>query len=145
MSVFKTIPIIAIVEICEITSEINFKNEYENFDASSIDFSSFFCSVSTFYEQKCLSLYVVIIWGIHRPVWLFQCILSHDNSINDLRTENTDVGILHGIGPGIGLYITRMFEPRHNILSNVRTNVRKYVVTWLKHSRDSNRRYPDHF
>ena len=31
----------------------------------------------------------------------------------------------------------------HNILSNVHTNVRKYVVTWLKHSRESNRRYPD--
>ena len=36
----------------------------------------------------------------------------------------------------------RMFEPRHNILSNVRTNVRKYVVTWLKHSRESNRPVP---
>ena len=36
-----------------------------------------------------------------------------------------------------------MFEPRHNILSNVRTNVGKYVVMWLKHSRESNRRYPD--
>ena len=26
-----------------------------------------------------------------------------------------------------------MFEQRHNILSNIRTNVRKYVVTWLEH------------
>ena len=34
---------------------------------------------------------------------------------------------------------TRMFEPRHNILSNVRTNVRRYVVTWLEHSRECNR------
>ena len=32
-----------------------------------------------------------------------------------------------------------MFEPRHNILSNVRTNVRKYDVTWLEHSRECNR------
>ena len=39
---------------------------------------------------------------------------------------------------------TRMFEPRHNILSDVRTNFRKYVVTWLEHSRENNRRYPDH-
>ena len=39
---------------------------------------------------------------------------------------------------------TRMFEPRHNVLSNIRTNVRKYVVTWLEHSREINRRYPDH-
>ena len=36
-------------------------------------------------------------------------------------------------------YFTRMFEPRHNILSNVRTNVRKYIVTWFEHSRESNR------
>ena len=33
---------------------------------------------------------------------------------------------------------TRMFEPRHNILSNVRADVRHYVVSWLKHSRESN-------
>ena len=39
---------------------------------------------------------------------------------------------------------TRMFEPRHNILSNVRTNVQMYVVSWLEHSCESNRRYPDH-
>ena len=32
--------------------------------------------------------------------------------------------------------ITRMFELRHNILSNVSTNHRKYVVTWLEHSRE---------
>ena len=32
---------------------------------------------------------------------------------------------------------TRMFEPRHKILSNVRTNVRKYVVTWLERLRGS--------
>ena len=32
-----------------------------------------------------------------------------------------------------------MFEPRHNILSNVRADIRKYVVSWLKHSRGSNR------
>ena len=30
---------------------------------------------------------------------------------------------------------TRMFEPRHNIISNVR----KYIATWLEHSRESNR------
>ena len=35
-----------------------------------------------------------------------------------------------------------MFEPRHNILSNVRTDIRKYVVSWLKHSRESNRPLP---
>ena len=27
-----------------------------------------------------------------------------------------------------------MFEPFHNILSNVRADIRKYVVSWLKHS-----------
>ena len=40
-----------------------------------------------------------------------------------------------------------MFELRHNILSNVRTNVRKYVVSWLKHSRESTviGWYPDEY
>ena len=38
--------------------------------------------------------------------------------------------------------ITRMFEPRHNILSDVRADIRKYVVSWLKHSRESNRSVP---
>ena len=38
---------------------------------------------------------------------------------------------------------TLMFELRHNLFSNVRTNVRKYVVTWLVHLRENNRRYPD--
>ena len=37
---------------------------------------------------------------------------------------------------------TRMFEPRHNIFSNVRTTVRKYVVSWFEHSRESNRPVP---
>ena len=32
-----------------------------------------------------------------------------------------------------------MFEPCHNILSNVRANIRNYVVSSLKHSRESNR------
>ena len=31
-----------------------------------------------------------------------------------------------------------MFEPRHNILSNVRADIRKYVVSWLKLLRASN-------
>ena len=39
---------------------------------------------------------------------------------------------------------TRMFEPRHNIFSNIRTNVRECVVTWLEHSRKNNSRYPVH-
>ena len=34
---------------------------------------------------------------------------------------------------------TRMFEPRHNILSNVRADIRKYVASWLEHPRESNR------
>ena len=33
-----------------------------------------------------------------------------------------------------------MFEPRHNIHSNVCMSVRKYVVTRLEHSRERNRR-----
>ena len=37
---------------------------------------------------------------------------------------------------------TRMFEPRHNILSNVRADIRKYIVSWLKHSRERNRLLP---
>ena len=36
------------------------------------------------------------------------------------------------------IIFTRMFEPRHNILSNVRTNVRKYILACLEHSRESN-------
>ena len=32
---------------------------------------------------------------------------------------------------------TRMFEPRHNILSNARADIGKYVVSWLKHSRET--------
>ena len=31
----------------------------------------------------------------------------------------------------------------HNILSNLRADIGKYVVSWLKHSRENNRRYPD--
>ena len=37
------------------------------------------------------------------------------------------------------IIFTRMFEPRHNILSNVPADIRQYVVSWLKHSRESNR------
>ena len=37
---------------------------------------------------------------------------------------------------------TRMFEPRHIILSNVRADIRKNVVSWLKHSLDCNRPVP---
>ena len=36
-----------------------------------------------------------------------------------------------------------MLEPRHNILSNVLADIRKYVVSWLKHSRLVISRYPD--
>ena len=32
---------------------------------------------------------------------------------------------------------TLMLEPRHNILSNFLADIRKYVVTWLKHLRES--------
>ena len=32
-----------------------------------------------------------------------------------------------------------MFEPRHNILSNVRVDIRMYVVSWLKYLRESTR------
>ena len=35
-----------------------------------------------------------------------------------------------------------MFQPRHSILSNVRAGIRKYVVSWLKHSRESDRPVP---
>ena len=45
--------------------------------------------------------------------------------------------VVNGVGGGIlvrPITFTRMFEPRHNILSNVRANVRKYVVTRLEHS-----------
>ena len=36
----------------------------------------------------------------------------------------------------------RLFEQRHNILSNVRADIRKYVVSWLKHWRERNRPLP---
>ena len=39
---------------------------------------------------------------------------------------------------------TRMFELRHNILSNVRADIGKYVVTWLKRSLESDRTLPGH-
>ena len=35
-----------------------------------------------------------------------------------------------------------MFEPCHNILSNVRADIRKYVVSWLKRSHESDRPVP---
>ena len=59
------------------------------------------------------------------------------------------MGVVHtaiSFRPDTLAYITftRIFEPRHNILSNVHTNVRKYVVTRLEHSRESDRRYPAH-
>ena len=44
-------------------------------------------------------------------------------------------------GPGTGLF-TQMFVPRHNILSYVRADIQKYVVTCLKHSDESNRPIP---
>ena len=45
-------------------------------------------------------------------------------------------------GPCTGPFtFTRMFEPRHNIRSNVRADIPKYV-SWLKHSRESNRPAP---
>ena len=44
---------------------------------------------------------------------------------------------------GYRLLLSRwMFEPRHNILSNVRTNVQKYVVTSLEYSRENKRPVP---
>ena len=51
------------------------------------------------------------------------------------------LGVLVRVPP---INFTRMFEPRHNILPNVHTNVGKYLVTWLEHSRESDRRYTDH-
>ena len=33
---------------------------------------------------------------------------------------------------------TQMFEPRHNILPNVRVDIPKYVVSWLEHLLESN-------
>ena len=42
----------------------------------------------------------------------------------------------------LSITFTGMFEPRHNILSNVRGDIRKYVVSWLKHSHESNRPVP---
>ena len=69
-------------------------------------------------------------------------------SEHKLRTRRTKVwncsspSDSYWCGP---ITFTRMLEPRHNILSNhVRTNVRKYLVTWLELSHESNRRYPDH-
>ena len=47
-----------------------------------------------------------------------------------------DRSIAFSVGLGRVLSLSRdCFAPRHNILSNVRTNVRKYIVTWLEHSR----------
>ena len=48
------------------------------------------------------------------------------------------------VGPGTGLSRECLNHDTRHVLSNVRTNVRKYVVTWLEHSRESNRRYPNH-
>ena len=45
-------------------------------------------------------------------------------------------------GASTGLLLSREYSSHDNILSNVRTNVRKYAVTWLKHSRESNRPLP---
>ena len=61
---------------------------------------------------------------------------------NGIEQNSTQDEILVRVPP---ITFTRMFEPRHNILSIVRTNVGKYVVAWLKHSRESNRRYPDQY
>ena len=48
------------------------------------------------------------------------------------REWNTELRYKSGTGTAY-LRSGRMFEPRHNILSNVRAAIRKYVVTWLKH------------
>ena len=80
--------------------------------------------------------------GTHRLIWITASIsygkLTFSVWENDIRRmiyQNWS-----GYRP---ITFTRKFEPRHSILSYVRTNVRKYVVAWLEHSRESNRRYMD--
>ena len=40
-------------------------------------------------------------------------------------------------------YFHANVRAKNNILSNVRTNVQKYVVTWLEHSLENNRPVPE--
>ena len=97
------------------------------------------------------------LWG-GQGIWAVSCcffILFSNNKCNENKKKITSHSItwfLHLISKFLSLVLvgvppitfTWMFEPRHNILPNVCTNVGKYVVTWLEHSRESNRRYPDH-
>ena len=75
-------------------------------------------------------------WPVTPPCWsgyrliLFRECLSHDIIII-CRGSNIREKVFHCI-------------EKYIIHYNVRTDVRKYVVTGLKHSRESIRRYPDH-
>ena len=60
------------------------------------------------------------------------------------KVGNVPTGLAYWSGYRPIIFTGMFFEPQHNILSNVRTNVGKYVVSWLEHSRECNRRYLDH-
>ena len=68
---------------------------------------------------------------------------SASTAISSTTITRTRTPDSWSIGPGTALLFSRwMFEPRHNILSNVRTDIGKNVVSWLEHSRESNRPVP---
>ena len=51
--------------------------------------------------------------------------------------------ILNSAKSGLGIACYFHANVRANILSNYRADIRKYVVSWLKHSRERNSQYPD--
>ena len=67
------------------------------------------------------------------------CIIGAVITLGDQRCPRT-----HRVNTrsSVRVFSTRVFEPRHNILSNVRADIRKLVVSWLKHSRESDRAVP---
>ena len=81
------------------------------------------------------SLLRLTVGSMELSMRLFKPAFSHYDMNACLESLSESLGLL--VRP-----ITFMFEPRHNKLSDVRTNVRTYVVTWFEHSRESDRPVP---
>ena len=81
----------------------------------------------------------------HREVGCsrFNGVLYHEVKCVFVQTMNGQ--FISSIGPGTGLSLSReCLSHDTTYFSNVLTNIRKYVVTWLEHFRESDRRYPNH-
>ena len=96
--------------------------------------------MSVSFDQVGVGLCHCLYYPTDRAVHLYKTMNRTGGSIellNQKRIASSEHSVwsIGTIGPGTGLLPSRwMYEPRHPILSNVRTNVRKYVVMGLEHS-----------